>query len=472
MLIGREQEKKDLLDALASDYSEFIAVYGRRRVGKTFLIRETFNYKFTFQHTGMANTTSKNQLINFRDSLIEQGATKVPKLNSWLEAFSELKRFLNSSMDERKLVFIDELPWLDTPKSDFLSALEHFWNGWATSRKDIVLVVCGSATSWIVEKIINNHGGLHNRLTKRIKLNPFTLKECESFIESKHISMNRYQIVEAYMILGGIPYYWNFLKKGLSVAQNIDRLFFQESGELQNEFDMLYASLFRFPEGYVKIVTALGGKKVGMSRKEIIDSTQIADSGTLTRMLKELEWCGFIRKYNNIGKTSKEAIFQLIDNYTLFYFQFIQKNHLMDEHFWTTSQNSPLYHAWSGLAFERVCLQHVPAIKKALGISGVLTNVYSWKQKADEAVGTTGVQIDLLIDRNDQVINLCEMKFSKAEYTITKDYEMSLRQKLEAFRIGTNCRKAIHLTMVTTYGLAHNAYAEIVQNSILMEDLF
>ena len=472
MLIGREQEKKDLLDALASDYSEFIAVYGRRRVGKTFLIRETFNYKFTFQHTGMANTTSKNQLINFRDSLIEQGATKVPKLNSWLEAFSELKRFLNSSMDERKLVFIDELPWLDTPKSDFLSALEHFWNGWATSRKDIVLIVCGSATSWIVEKIINNHGGLHNRLTKRIKLNPFTLKECESFVESKHISITRYQIVEAYMVLGGIPYYWNFMKKGLSVAQNIDRLFFQESGELLGEFDMLYASLFRFPEGYVKIVTALGGKKVGMSRKEIIDATQIADSGTLTRMLKELEWCGFIRKYNNIGKTSREAIFQLIDNYTLFYFQFIQKNHLMDEHFWTTSQNSPIYHAWSGLAFERVCLQHVPAIKKALGISGVLTNVYSWKQKADEANGTPGAQIDLLIDRNDQVINHCEMKFSKAEYTITKDYDISLRQKLEAFRIGTNCRKAILLTMVTTYGLADNAYAETVQNSVVMDDLF
>ena len=472
MLIGREQEKKDLLDALASDYSEFIAVYGRRRVGKTFLIRETFNYKFTFQHTGMANTTSKNQLINFRDSLIEQGATKVPKLNSWLEAFSELKRFLNASMDERKLVFIDELPWLDTPKSDFLSALEHFWNGWATSRKDIVLIVCGSATSWIVEKIINNHGGLHNRLTKRIKLNPFTLKECESFVESKHISMTRYQIVEAYMVLGGIPYYWNFMKKGLSVAQNIDRLFFQESGELLGEFDMLYASLFRFPEGYVKIVTALGGKKVGMSRKEIIDATQIADSGTLTRMLKELEWCGFIRKYNNIGKTSREAIFQLIDNYTLFYFQFIQKNHLMDEHFWTTSQNSPIYHAWSGLAFERVCLQHVPAIKNALGISGVLTNVYSWRQKADEASGVPGVQIDLLIDRNDQVVNLCEMKFSKAEYTITKDYDMALRQKLEAFRIGTNSRKAIHLTMVTTYGLAHNAYAETVQNSIIMDDLF
>ncbi len=472
MLIGREQEKQELLDALASDYSEFIAVYGRRRVGKTYLIRETFNYKFTFQHTGMANTTSKNLLISFRDSLLEQGAKRVPKLSNWLEAFSELKRFLNASSDERKVVFIDELPWLDTPKSDFLSALEHFWNGWATSRKDIVLIVCGSATSWIVEKIINNHGGLHNRLTKRIKLNPFTLKECESFIESKHLSMSRYQIVEAYMVMGGIPYYWSFLKKGLSVAQNIDRMFFQESGELHSEFDMLYASLFRNPEGYIKIVTALGEKKVGMIRKEIIDTTKIADSGTLTRMLKELEWCGFIRKYNNVGKSMREAIYQLIDNYTLFYFQFVRMNNLMDEHFWTSSQNSPIYHTWSGLAFERICLQHVPAIKKALGISGVLTNVYSWKQKTDDATGTSGVQIDLLIDRNDQVINLCEMKFSKAEYTITKDYEMALRRKLETFRIGTNCRKAIHLTMVTTYGLLHNTYADIIQNSIVMDDLF
>ncbi|MBQ8502258.1 MAG: ATP-binding protein [Bacteroides sp.] len=472
MLIGREQEKKELLDALASDYSEFIAVYGRRRVGKTFLIRETFNYKFTFQHTGMANATSKSQLTNFRDSLIEQGATKVPKLNNWLEAFSALKLFLNASTDERKLVFIDELPWLDTPKSDFLPALELFWNGWATSRKDIVLIVCGSATSWIVEKIINNHGGLHNRLTKRIKLNPFTLKECESFIESKHISMNRYQIVETYMVLGGIPYYWNFLRKGQSVAQNMDRLFFQESGELLNEFDMLYASLFRFPEGYIKIVTALGEKKVGMTRKEIIDSTRITDSGTLTRILKELEWCGFIRKYNNIGKATKESIYQLMDNYTLFYFQFIRKNHPADEHFWTNSQNSPLYHAWSGLAFERVCLQHIPAIKKALGISEVLTNVYSWRKKADETLGIPGIQIDLLIDRNDQVINLCEMKFSKAEYAITKNYDMSLRQKLEVFRMATNCKKSIHLTMVTTYGLTDNVYAEIVQNSIVMDNLF
>ena len=472
MLIGRETEKKELLSVMNSDSSEFVAVYGRRRVGKTYLIRETFNYKFTFQHTGMANTTSKKQLTSFRDSLIEQGATKVPKLSNWLQAFSELKRFLNDSTDEKKLVFIDELPWLDTPKSDFLSALEYFWNGWATARKDIVLIVCGSATSWIVEKIINNHGGLHNRLTKRIKLSPFTLKECEEFSNSRNLALNRAQIVEAYMVIGGIPYYWNYIKKGQSIAQNIDNLFFKEDGELRDEFDMLYASLFKNPEGYIKVVTALGEKKAGMTRSEIITAAKLTDNGALTRMLNELEWCGFIRKYNCIGKAVKEAVFQLIDNYTLFYFQFIAMNKHNDEHFWSISLNSPIYHTWSGLAYERICLQHIQSIKNALGISSVLTNVYSWRQKADEQKGLLGAQIDLLIDRNDQIVNLCEIKYSKSEYTISKEYESTLRQKIEAFRVGSGSKKAIHLTIITTYGLTENPYAQTVQNCITMDDLF
>lgn len=472
MLIGRDYEKRELQNVLKSDNSELVAVYGRRRVGKTYLIRETFNYTFTFQHTGMANCTSRKQLASFRDSLLEQGATSIPKLTNWLEAFSELKRFLKNSTDEKKLVFIDELPWLDTPKSDFLTALESFWNGWATTRKDIILIVCGSATSWIVEKIINNHGGLHNRLTKRIKLSPFTLKECEEFCNNRNLALNRPQIVEAYMIIGGMPYYWNYIKKGLSVTQNIDNLFFKDGGELRDEFDMLYASLFKKPEGYIKIVTALGEKKAGMTRNEIIHSAKLVDNGTLTKMLNELEWCGFIRKYNCIGKTAKESLFQLIDNYTLFYFQFIRMNKQNDEHFWSISLNSPIYHTWSGLAYERICLQHISAIKSALGISGVLSNVYSWRQKANEEKGTPGVQIDLLIDRHDQVINLCEIKYSKAEYAISKEYESFLRQRMETFRIATCCKKAIHLTMLTTYGLVENPYSQTIQNSITMDDLF
>lgn len=177
-----------------------------------------------------------------------------------------------------------------------------------------------------------------------------------------------------------------------------------------------------------------------MTRCEIISAANLVDNGTLTKMLNELEWCGFIRRYNCIGKAVKEAVFQLIDNYTLFYFQFIAMNKQNDEHFWTISINSPMYHTWSGLAYERVCLQHIPAIKNALGISSVLTNVYSWRQRANEEKGVPGAQIDLLIDRNDQIVNLCEVKYSKAEYTICKEYESVLRQKVGLFAQVTDAK--------------------------------
>lgn len=309
MLIGRNKEKGELLNALRTDQSEFVAVYGRRRVGKTYLIRETFNYQFAFQHTGLANANMQKQLKNFKASLQKAGMQKVPRITCWLDAFFALEQFLDSIHQERKIIFLDELPWLDTPRSDFVSALEHFWNGWATTRKDIVLIICGSATSWIIEKIINNHGGLHNRLTKRILLQPFTLKECEEFVQSQGLVMGRMQIMEAYMIMGGIPFYWNFLQKGQSLVQNIDRLFFSKEGELKNEFDMLYASLFKNPDNYIRVITALGEKKAGMTREEIITQTNMADSGTLTKVLKELEWCGFIRKYNILGKKLNRPFF-------------------------------------------------------------------------------------------------------------------------------------------------------------------
>ena len=472
MLIGRTKEKEQLTDALHSSQSEFIAVYGRRRVGKTYLIRETYGYKFTFQHTGLANSNLQMQLKNFKASLQKAGMKKLPRISCWLDAFFALEQLLEESQEKRKVVFLDELPWMDTPKSDFISALEHFWNGWATARKDIVLVVCGSATSWIVEKIINNHGGLHNRLTKRILLQPFTLKECEEFVQDAGLAFSRSQILEAYMIMGGIPYYWNFLQKGQSLAQNIDRLFFHKDGELKDEFDMLYASLFKNPDNYIKVITALGEKKTGMTREEIIAGTDMSDSGTLTKVLKELEWCGFIRKYSVLGKKVKSALFQLVDNYTLFYFKFISKNENNDEHFWSNSINSSIYHTWCGLSFERICLSHINQIKRKLGIQGILSNVYSWSVRANEELGTPGVQIDLLIDRNDQVINLCEVKYASGAYTLTKEEEHKLRTRLEVFRTATRTSKAVHLTMITTFGVSPNMYTGILQNEVTADDLF
>ena len=469
MIIGRKEEQQILHSAVQSENSEFVAVYGRRRVGKTYLIRETFGYKFTFQHTGLAKGNTKEQLFSFAISLRDAGYDDCPIPKSWLEAFSLLSTYLKNSTDEKKIVFLDELPWMDTPRSNFISAFEHFWNGWASARKDIVLIICGSATSWIINKVINDHGGLHNRVTKQIALQPFTLKECEMFAKSKGLEMSRYQLAECYMVLGGIPYYWSLLEKGLSLAQNIDKIIFAKNGKLSNEFNQLYASLFKSPEQYIDIVTALGKKKVGMTREEIIAATDKYSNGALSKVLDELEYCGFIRKYNGFDKKSKQAIYQLIDNYTLFYFKFIQQNENNDEHFWSASIDSAMHRAWSGLAFERLCMAHTQQIKVALGISGVLSNVYSWRKEADET--SDGAQIDLLIDRNDQVINLCEMKYSLSEYAIDAEYEQKLRNKKSAFIDATNTRKAVHLTMVTTFGIKANAHSGIVQNEVKLDDL-
>ena len=470
MIIGRKEEQQILRSAAQSENSEFVAVYGRRRVGKTYLIRETFGYKFTFQHTGLAKGNTREQLFSFAISLRDAGYDDCPIPKSWLEAFSLLSTYLKNSTDEKKIIFLDELPWMDTPRSNFISAFEHFWNGWASARKDIVLIICGSATSWIINKVINDHGGLHNRVTKQIALQPFTLKECEMFAQSKGLEMSRYQLAECYMVLGGIPYYWSLLEKGLSLSQNIDKIIFAKNGKLSNEFNQLYASLFKSPEQYIDVVTALGKKKAGMTREEIIVATDNYSSGTLSKVLDELEYCGFIRKYNGFDKKSKQAIYQLIDNYTLFYFKFIQQNENNDEHFWSASIDSAMHRAWSGLAFERLCMAHTQQIKAALGIAGVLSNVYSWRKEADET--SDGAQIDLLIDRKDQVVNLCEMKYSLSEYVIDVEYEQKLRNKKSVFIGTTNTKKAVHLTMVTTFGIKANAYSGIVQNEVTLDDLF
>ena len=470
MLVGRVKEKEILNNTLQSEDSRFVAVYGRRRVGKTFLIRETFGYRFTFQHAGLFGGNMKDQLFAFSASLKDAGYIFRQKPKSWLEAFEGLKEMIRNSKEKRKVVFIDELSWMDTPKSGFMVALENFWNGFASARKDIVLIVCASATSWMMSKVVHNKGGLYNRLTDQISLKNFTLKECEEYTQKMGLIMNRNQILQYYMIFGGVPYYWGFLKKGYSLAQNIDNILFAGDAPLKDEFQYLYASIFKNPEVYVKIIETLGLKKVGMTREELIESSGIINSGDLTNKLEELQSCGFIRKYYAYGM-KKNALYQLMDCFTLFYYKFL-KARPADEHFWTNQINTPSVNAWMGLAFERVCLDHVNQIKMKLGISGVLTEVNSWYCKADPDKGVFGSQIDLLIVRKDQVINLCEMKYSGSEYMITEKTDRSIRNKISDLILQTGTKYAIYPTLITTYGLVDNCYAENISSVITLEDLF
>ncbi|MCQ2192809.1 MAG: ATP-binding protein [Paludibacteraceae bacterium] len=473
MLIGRKTEKQTLVDLLEKEEPQFCVVYGRRRVGKTFLIRESYNYNFAFQHTGVANGNTKQQLSTFRDSLRNAGLAKCRLPKDWFEAFQMLSELISLFPAGKKVIFIDELPWMDTPRSGLVSALEHFWNAWITSRKekDVVLVVCGSATSWISKNILHNHGGLYGRVTERIFLQPFCLQECEQYAKMSGLEMERLDVAIGYMVLGGIPYYWNYLDHSLSLSQNIDRLFFSDDAKLKNEFDALYKSLFKNPAPYMAVVTALGTKKVGMTRDEIILQTKMSDSGELSRVLDDLELCGFIRSYVSFGKKTKGTLFQLIDNFTLFYFQFIANKSVHDPNYWSNKFSTNEVSTWMGLAFERLCLLHVQQIKKALGISGISAEVCSWSAKATDV--HKGVQIDLIINRSDNVINLCEMKFSMGKYRVTKELIESLQTKQSIFRQLTKTRRAVHLTLVTSNGVAHEGcYWGKLQQEICLEDLF
>lgn len=471
MLIGREKEYQMLRSALTEEYSQFIAVYGRRRVGKTFLIRETFDYSFDFQFTGAAKTSSRKQLVRFRNALKEHGQNDTPELTNWGDAFGELKRFISGLSYGKKVIFLDELPWMDTPRSGFLSELEAFWNGWASARKDLVFIVCGSSTSWMVKKIIKNKGGLHNRLNHRIALKPFTLGLCEQFCASRGIQFTRRQILEAYMVFGGVPYYWSLLRRGVSISQEIDRLIFAEDGELHDEFEMLYASLFSRPQNYIKVIEQLAQKRKGLTRLELIAYGGFDDNGALSEILDDLEWCGFIRSYNMVGYAEKMKIYQLLDHFTLFYYDFV-KGTRHGSNYWTSLLGTPRYNTWCGLAFERACLWHIDQIKDKLGISGIATSEYAWKYAGDKKSGIKGIQIDLLIDRSDGIVDLCEIKDYMDPFPISAEYALELDRRRRVYADVTKTKRAVHTIMITSEGLVNNNQWKQIQNEVTLNDLF
>ncbi len=471
MLIGRKEEKELLNEAYHSAQSEFVAVYGRRRIGKTFLIRETFKDRFTFQYTGVFNVSSKVQLSMFYTALCDQGLPENgPRPQNWFEAFMLLKKLIESSSMKRKIIFLDELPWMDARNSQFVSALEHFWNAWASARNDILLIICGSATSWIINKIIKNKGGLYNRVTRRISLKQFTLAECEELVHHRGLPFNRNMILEGYMVLGGVPYYWTKLSPQKSIAQNINDLFFGSNSELHSEFEYIYASMFTHPDKYIKVVEALAGKKSGLTRDEIIKKTKLSSNGQLTKVLEELSECGFVRKYCHTDKKLKDAIYQLMDCYTLFYFQFLKNSPAAEDDFWLKSINTPTVNTWSGLAFEKVCLIHTRQIKEALGIGGIKAPVFSWHvPKNDEH---PGVQIDLLIDRADNLMNVCEIKYAPAGYILSAEALANIMTKVSVLQRYMPSYKSVIPVLITSNGARPNKYSAAINMQLESSCLF
>ena len=472
-LIGREKEIRTLKEAMESKDSVFLAVYGRRRVGKTFLLRQTLSDRIVFSYSGKANITRQSQLKSFRLSLMEQGMPDCPVIKDWFTAFSCLKRLICLSSESKKVILLDEVAWMDNQKSDFIPALEGFWNEWCSNRNDIFLIICASATSWIIDNVFHNRGGLHNRVTMRMRLSPFTLKECEEFSIANNLSYSRKDILNLYLAIGGVAWYWTLLKKGYSVKQNISQLFFENDSPLRGEFLELYSSLFIRPEKYIDIILALGKKSSGLERQELSAECKVSNNSKLGKMLQQLEECGFIRSYVPYGKKENSIVYQLIDSFSLFHLKFLSK--FKGEINSDMVLSSSSYNTYCGLAFEKAVMNHLNELKRAMGISGINTQAYTWRSNPKKLKeGEKGAQIDIVLDRADGIINIIEAKWTSngEPYMISSLDEEDLLNKRRVFIEQTQTRKSVFLTMVTISGIKKNSHFDSIQNFFTLDDLF
>lgn len=498
-IIGRKKEIKEFNELYNSGKAELVAVYGRRRVGKTFLIDETLAGKLTFRHAGLSPieyeqskgkdeekkprvNLMKLQLKQFYVSLQQYGMRKSHQPASWIDAFLMLSQLMEQKdKGQRIVIFLDELPWMDTPRSKFVTAFEGFWNNWACHRHNVMVVVCGSATSWIQDKLIDNHGGLYGRVTREIKLRPFTLRECEQFYRSRGVRMSRYDIVQSYMVMGGIPYYMNYMRSGLSLGQMVDEMFFCAKPRLQNEYDRLFASVFSRPEDMKRIVEAMYKRHAGWTRQQLLEMTGMESNETFTKMLKALTASDFVVKYVPFGMKKTEVHYKLVDPFCWFWLHFVKGQTRLVTDFWKGEPSQAVV-SWRGIAFEEVCWYHWPQIKRSLGIEGVQTELSAWVRRQndpstslrnhndDDNMG--GTQVDLLLIRDDHVVNMCEMKFYNDEFSVSKAYHKILVQRQNLLERELPSHTVVHSTLVTTEGLKYNEYSSDFQQVITLEELF
>ena len=470
-IIGRSAEIKKLLGIAESERPEFVALYGRRRVGKTFLVNKVFQNQFAFKMTGVIEGSLKDQFMAFADAMSDYGLTLSEQPKDWMQAFIMLKNALKSRVSDGRqcVIFIDELPAMDAEGSNVASAVGYFWNSWASLHDNIVFIICGSATSWMITNVIDNKGGLHDRITIEMPIHPFTLSETEAYFESKHFVWNRQMILQAYMVFGGIPYYLSLLDNSQSLVQNVDRMFFSQDVQMRREFRRLFNTLYKNPEKYIDIIKTLSKSRQGLTREQLAELLGCANNGHLGNRLDDLVYCDLVRK-NVVREKSikrKDAIYQLCDFFSLFYLTFINRASV-EHQYWSHHINTPEVNSWMGLTYERICMAHIEQIKRALRIDGISTLAYSWRSKTI----TPAAQIDIIIERADKIVNICEVKYSHSEYELTKDEYDKIQRRRDTFIQETGLRHTPWTTMITTEGVARGKYSDMLQSQVLLDDLF
>ena len=478
-VVGRKREVEILQGIFNSKDPEFLAIYGRRRVGKTHLIREFFSdkgvyFEITGQKEGNMHVQLENFIRSFSMTFFNNIPLKIP--SNWQEAFSLIDAQI-SAASKKFIFFIDELPWLATPKSNVMQTLDHFWNAYWSRRSNIILIVCGSAASWMLDELINAKGGLYNRLTKTILLKPFNLKGTQEFLESRGIHLKPIQILDLYMVFGGIPHYLKQIAKGKSAQQIINDVCFKSDGLLYGEFDRLFHSLFNHAEVHFSIVKAIASQRNGISREKLIEKTGIPTGGSLNKYLQELEASEIIKSYTPLDKKKKDRYFRISDEYVLFYLQWIEpiKDRGMDlgDAYWKTQLKTAKMNAWKGYSFESICLKHSEQIKRALGLENIHSNIGGWRYLPKKGSKNAGTQIDLIFDREDGAVTLCEIKYSDYVFKVDKEYAKDLASKITIFEENYSTKKQVFMTLITTCGIKHSLWSEdLIHSDLTLKDLF
>ena len=482
-IIGRIEEQRVLHKILDSTSAEFLAIFGRRRVGKTYLIKQFFSNKSScyFQITGVKEGSMKEQLHEFTRTIEKtfySAGISLKEPSTWMQAFEMLTYAIDQYTKKTKVIlFFDELPWLATKRSRFLQALDYYWNTKWSDNAYIRLIVCGSAASWIIKNIVNNKGGLHNRITAQIRLDAFSIYETKCFLKFRGCVLNDKQLLALYMMIGGIPHYLNQIEKGLSAAQNIDKLCFTKNGMLFHEFNNLIPSLFNDYEVYNELIRLIAKQRYGMERRDILQHSRHASGGRLNQRLMELEEAGFILGFKPYGNKKKGNYYRIIDEYTLFYLHWIEpvadsiRYQSKPRGYWDVLSKSSAWNSWSGYAFEAVCYKHIENIRVALHVP-VTANIGTWRYVPKKGINEVGAQIDLLFDRDDGVVTLCEIKYSESAFEIDKQCAINLRNKVEVYKKRTRTEKQIFVAMVTVNGIKKTMYVDdLIAQQATLEDL-
>lgn len=480
-IIGREEELATISRLYTSERSEFLALYGRRRVGKSFLIEEAMENKFTFMTVGLFIKVDKDdaekvesyrqqQLRHFYSSLLEYGLPEEgnPAPTNWLDAMNLLKKLLLSKRSRRKVVFIDELPWLAGPQSsELVSELGFFWNQWARKRKDILLIVCGSATSWMIDNVIREYEGLYGRVTETIALKPFTLAECERYWEKRGFHLSRYEVALTYMVIGGVPYYMDSFRPDRTMADNINTIYFNKD-KARQEFKDVYAGLYSSSEVYINVIRQLGKRFYGMSRTELLEALDKKGGGNFSDVLENLIDSGIIRSYTLYGSPRKQTVYQLMDFFTLFYLRFCENTDFTS---WRSVQRSKPFYSWAGNSFELLVVEHIQQLADALRIKEYATP-FSWSgdtPDGDEA------QIDLVIPATaERADYICEMKFSEGKYILKEEDADDITRHIEALKNSSihKLSHSIYVVLVTSFGVTESKHRSHLNDIVTLDSLF